>query len=135
MDINFLGHIEGIRYVDNAVIVIASERKQGYKKSDGTIVPDDVLTFSFIFKSYFKGYIAKHFSRGMLVKIKGFMLPYAKDKEGNAIEGYTILGQTIDLATYQTTTTRIEKRMIRDSQQHMTEKPDVEGFNQPDFNY
>lgn len=133
MDINFLGHIEGIRYTDNAVIVTASEKRQGYKKKDGTVVDDDLLTFSFIFKPYFKKYIAEHFGTNMLVKIKGFMLPYSKDHQGNIIEGFTIFGQTIDRAAYQTTKIRAEKRMIKESMDSSMEKPNLDEFIKPDF--
>lgn len=133
MDINFLGHIEGIRYTETAVVVTASERRQGYKKKDGTIVDDELLTFRFLFKPYFRKYISEHFSSGMLVKIKGVMLPYAKDHEGSIVEGYSILGQTIDRAAYQTSTIRAEKRMIKESQSMSTQAPDLDAYNQPDF--
>ena len=133
MDINFLGHIEGIRYTDTAVVVTASERRQGYTKKDGTIIDDELLTFRFLFKPYFRKYISEHFSSSMLVKIKGIMLPYAKDHQGNIIEGFTILGQTIDRAPYQTNTIRAEKRMIKESQLASTQAPDLDSFNQPDF--
>lgn len=133
MDINFLGHIDGIMYAESSVIITASERRQGYKRKDGIIVNDEVLSFRFIFKPYFKKYIAEHFGSGMLVKIKGIMLPYAKDKAGNVIDGFTLLGQTIDRASYQTTSTRAEKRMIKESQASSTDKPDLDSFNSPDF--
>jgi len=133
MDFNFLGVIEGIRYSDTCVIVTASERKSGYKKQDGTIVKEELLSFRFIFKPYFKKYIAEHFSANMLVKIKGTMLPYAKDHEGNTIDGFTLLGQTIDIAAYQTANLRRERRMIKESQEHMEGMPDLDNYNQPDF--
>lgn len=133
MDINFLGHIDGIRYTDTAVIVTASERRQGYRKANGVIVPDDVLTFRFIFKPYFRKYLSEHFNKGMLVKIKGVMLPYAKDNQGNVIEGFTLLGQTIDRAAYQTTNIKAEKIMQKESQEHSTGSPDLDSYNQDDF--
>lgn len=133
MDINFLGHIDGIRYTETAAIVTASERRKGFRKSDGTIVDDEILTFRFLFKPYFKSYIAKHFNSGMLVKIKGVMLPYAKDHQGNIIDGFTLLGQTIDMASYQTSSVKAEKRMMKESQAASNETPDLEGFQQPDF--
>ena len=133
MDYNFLGHIDGIRFTETAVIVTASERRQGYKKSNGEIVADDVLTFRFIFKTYFRKYISEHFNKGMLVKIKGFMLPYAKDSQGNIIEGFTLLGQTIDRAAYQTTNIKREKMMQKESQEHSTGAPDLDSYNMEDF--
>lgn len=133
MDVNFLGHIEGVRYTDTSVIVTASERRSGYKKADGTIVPDELLTFKFIYKPYFKKYISEHFSTGMLVKIKGNMLPYAKDRQGNIIEGYSIIGETINRATYQTNSLRAEKRLVKESLDSTNDTPDLAAFNEPDF--
>lgn len=132
MDINFLGHIEGLKFTEKAVIVVASEQRHGYKKNDGTFVRDEILSFSFIFKTYFKSYIASHFSKGMLVKIKGTMLPYAKDHQGKTIDGYTLLGQTIDIATYQTNNARVEKKMI-DASAMSDAQPDLESFIESDF--
>lgn len=132
-DIQMTGHIVGVRYTPTAVIVTASERKQGFKKNDGTIVPDDVLTFRFIFKPYFKKYISTHFSENMLVKMKGVLLPYAKDHEGNTIDGFSIIGQTIDREAYPSNNLRIEKKMIKESQMNTTETPDLERFEEPDF--
>lgn len=132
-DIVFLGHIEGIRYNDTSIIIVASERKKGYKKKDGTIIDDELLSFRFIFKSSFRKYISEHFSSGMLVKIKGVLLPYAKDHQGNIIDGYSIIGQTIDLAPYPSNNIRIEKKRIKESQTASDEIPDLDAFNQPDF--
>lgn len=133
MDINFLGHIEGIRYIETSVIVTASERRQGYKKKDGTFVNDETLSYIFIFKPYFKSYIASHFSKGMLVKIKGIMLPYAKDSQGNTIEGYTLLGQTIDMATYQTNNMRVERKIMMSGKNGGEDAPDLERYKESDF--
>lgn len=133
MDILFIGHIEGIRYTETAVIVTASERRKGYKKKDGTIVDDELLTYHFIYKPYFKKYISEHFSAGMLVKIKGTMLPYAKDHQGNIIEGYSIIGETINIAAYPSNNIRVEKRMIKQSQAASSEQPDLDAYNEPDF--
>jgi len=133
MDILFQGHIDGIRYNDTSVIVTASERKLGYKRRDGVIVDDEILSFRFIFKPYFRKYISEHFSSGMLVKIKGTMLPYAKDHEGNVVDGYSIIGQTIDLAPYPSNNIRMEKKRIKESIAASDEKPDLDAYNQPDF--
>lgn len=133
MDINFLGNIDGIRYTDTAVIVTASERRQGYRKKDGTIVDDELLTFRFLFKPYFKKYIAEHFNSGMLVKIKGYMLPYGKDHEGKVIDGFTVIGQTIDRAAYPNNRMRAEKRMLKESYQNETGSPDLNAYQEEDF--
>lgn len=133
MDILFQGHIIGIRYTDTSVIVTASERKMGYRRKDGVIVDDEILTFRFIFKPYFRKYISEHFSSGMLVKIKGTMLPYAKDHEGNIMDGYSIIGQTIDLAPYPSNNIRMERKRIKESMMASDEQPDLDEYNQPDF--
>lgn len=133
MDINFLGHIDGIRYTDSCVIVTASERRQGYRKVNGEVVADDILSFRFLFKPYFRKYISEHFNAGMLVKIKGVMLPYAKDNQGNTIDGFTLIGQTIDRAAYQTTNIRREKMMQKESQEHSSGVPDLDSYNTEDF--
>ena len=133
MDILFVGYIEGIRYTETAVIVTASERKNGYRKKDGTIVDDEILTFKFIFKTYFKSYIAGHFVKGMLVKIKGIMFPYARDKNGNVIDGFSIIGQTIDIAPYPIKALHREKQIIKESMAKSDELPDIDKFTAPDF--
>lgn len=133
MDVNFLGIIDGVKYTDTAVIVTASESRLGYKKKDGSVIPEELLTFRFIFKPYFKKYIAEHFGAGMLVKIKGCLLPYAKDGEGKTIDGFSVIGQTIDRASYPSSKLRMEKRMIKESYGSSAEQPDLEGFEREDF--
>lgn len=133
MDVNFLGNIDGVKYTDTAVIVTASETRLGYKKKDGSVVPDELLTFRFIFKPYFRKYIAEHFGAGMLVKIKGCMLPYAKDSDGKPTEGFSLIGQTIDRASYPSNKLRMEKRMLKESYASSTEKPDLDEFEREDF--
>lgn len=133
MDYQFLGHIEGVRYTETSVVIVACERRKGYKKKDGTIVDDELLTFRFLFNNNYRKYISEHFSRGMLVKIKGFMLPYAKDHEGHIIDGFTCIGQCIEIASYPSNNVRIEKRMVKESQKTSTETPRLEEFESPDF--
>ena len=133
MDFILYGIIEGVHHTDNAVIVTATERVQGYKKNDGTRVNDKLLTFRVIFKTYFKKYIAEHFSANMYVRITGTMLPYALDRNGNTIEGFSLLGETINLATFQSSSVRRERRMIKESQERMEGTPDLDTYNQPDF--
>lgn len=133
MDIQFTGHIDGIRFTEHAVIVTASEKRLGYKDKSGNKHDDEIITFRFAFKTFFRKYISEHFSSGTLVKIKGWMLPYKKDKSGERTEGYTIVGQTIDLAPYPSNAMRLEKKIIRESQRQSTEQPDFDGFNEEDF--
>lgn len=133
MDINFLGHIDGIRYLESSVVVTASEIRRGYKKKDGSYVDDEIYSFKFLFKSYFKKYIASHFSEHMLVKIKGTMLPYTRDGNGNICDGYTILGQTIDIASYQTLNVTRERKMVTQSQKKNDATPNLTEFRKEDF--
>lgn len=133
MDILFVGQINGIRYTDTSVIVTASEKKSGYKKKDGTIVNDEIHTYKFVFKPYFKTYIANHFSERMLVKIKGFLLPYEKDINGNNVNGFTIIGQTIDMASYQSSRAMDEIKIIKESQSHDNETPNLREYQEADF--
>ena len=132
-DFTVLGHIEGIRYLDKTVVVIISERSLAYKRKDGT-KPDDIfLTWRVYFKQYFKKFIAEHFSSGMLVKIKGRVLPYAKDLQGEDCNGYTVLGETINLSAYPSNNLKREKKLVKDSILHDFGAPDVEKYNEPDF--
>jgi hypothetical protein len=61
------------------------------------------------------------------------MLPYAKDHEGNVVDGYSIIGQTIDLAPYPSNNIRTERKRIKESIAASDEKPDLDAYNQPDF--
>ena len=132
-DITLYGYIEGIRYKDKSVLVTLSEFRKGYKRGDGVIVDDEVTTYIVVFKEYFKRYIAEHFDAHMLVKIKGMMLPYAKDKDGNYCNGYTILGETINIASMPNRTVRRERKMFKESQEKSSGTPNVKEYEQPDF--
>lgn len=132
-DVLLLGRIIGVRYTENGAVVTVCETKRGYKKSDGTIVNDELLTWKVVYKAYFKSYIAKHFGENMLVKIKGILLPYEKDGEGNTIKGFTIIGETINKAAYQNANLRVEKAMMKESQEHSLGTPDLAAYEEPDF--
>ena len=132
-DINILGHIDGIRYTDTCVYVTLSETRLGYKRADGVKVDNDVLTWCVVYKPYFKKYIASHFASGMLVRVKGIALPYVRHKDGGIEEGYTVIGQTIDLAAYPNAHIRREKKMIEASMASPIGEPNVEAFEAPDF--
>ena len=127
------GHIESIRYTENSVIVTVSEVRNGYKDGSGRIVDNEILMWKVIFPKGMQSYISKFFSRGILVDIYGIPKPYAKNKEGDIIEGYTILGKNIDRAAYQRTSTKMERKLIKDSQMASDEQPDLDAYNQPDF--
>jgi hypothetical protein len=127
------GHIESIKYTESSVFVFVSEVCNGYRDGSGRIVDNEVLVWRVLFPNGMRSYISKYFAKGMLVNIYGTPRPYAKDHDGNMVDGYTILGKNIDRAAYQRTSTRIEKKMIRDSQLNSDEQPDLDAYNKPDF--
>lgn len=127
------GHIESIKYTESSVFVFVSEVCNGYRDGSGRVVDNEVLVWRVLFPNGMRSYISKYFAKGMLVNIYGTPRPYAKDHDGNMVDGYTILGKNIDRAAYQRTSTRIEKKMIRDSQLSSDEQPDLDAYNKPDF--
>lgn len=129
-----VGFIENIKYLPNrgGCLVFVSEFKRGYKKQDGSIVDDKYLSWKCIFKQGLVKYINEHFSNGMLVEVKGEIMPYAIEKE-HLVDGYSVIGQTINVASFPRASVKQEQRMIKDSQMHASETPDLEGFNAPDF--
>lgn len=128
-DVTLYGHIVGIRYTENNVIVSVSEFQKGYRKKNGELVNDSVYTYVVGFPPYFKTYIADHFGKGMLVKIKGVMLPFGKE----GAEGYTINGQTINLASYPSNSSVKENKMLKESQSHAVGTPNLSEFEKEDF--
>lgn len=132
-DITIYGHILGIRYTEHNVIVSVSEFQKGYRKKNGELVNDSVYTYVVGFAPYFKTYIADHFDKGMLVKVKGTILPFAKNKNGETIEGYTINGQTINLASYPSNSSIKENKLLKESQSHAVGTPNLSEFEKEDF--
>jgi hypothetical protein len=133
-DIQILGHISNIKYLSDSILVVVDENKNGYMKPNGERVDSKVLTWKCIFSGNEskRNYINKYFNRGMLVQIKGEILPYAVE-HGQLTEGYSVFIQTLNRASYPTTTIKQERRLIKDSQLNSTERPDLETYNQPDF--
>lgn len=131
-DFTLVGFIRAIKYMDDAVLVFIDEYKNGYKKSDGEIVNDRYISWKCIFKSYFKNYISKHFGNRMLVQVKGEVFPYAIEHD-KMVEGVSVIGQTINIASYPRPSARREMKAIRDSQFHGDGTPDLEDFNEADF--
>lgn len=127
-----IGFINAIKYLQDSVIVYMDEYHKGYKKSNGEIVDDKYVSFKTIWKPYFKNYISKHFGEGMLVQVKGEILPYALE-HSKMVDGYTVLGQTINLYSYPRQSVKYEKKAIKDSALHSNEAPDLDDYNQPDF--
>lgn len=124
--------ISQIKYLPNSVIVYLDEFHKGYKNSDGTIVDDRYVQFKTVWKPYFRKYINDHFSQGMLVQVKGEVLPYAVENQ-NIVAGYSILGHYISIASYPRYNAKQEIKMIKESQLNSDEQPDLDSYNQPDF--
>lgn len=131
-DFTVIGYINNIKYLQDSCLVFLDEFRKGFRKKDGTIVDDKYLSWKCIFKPYFKKYINEQFNKGMLVQVKGEIMPYAIEKE-HLVDGYSVIGQTINLASYPRASVKQEAKMIKDSQMHASETPDLEGFNAPDF--
>jgi hypothetical protein len=125
--------ISQIKYLPNkSVLVFLDEYHKGYKKSDGTIIEDKYLSYKTVWKPYFSKYINEHFSQGMLVQVKGEMLPYAIEKDV-IVEGYTIIGQCMNLASYPRSTVKMEQNLVKESLLHGSEIPNIDEYNKPDF--
>ena len=133
-DFQVLGHISAIKYLPECILIYVDENKNGYRKQDGTIVEDKVFSWKCIFSGNEKkrNYITRYFNRGMLVQIKGEVLPYAI--ENNVlVDGFTVFVQTINRYSYPRTSIKAEKKMIQESQLNVNETPNVDDFNKPDF--
>ena len=131
-DFTVIGYINNIKYLQDSCLVFLDEFRKGFRKKDGTIVDDKYLSWKCIFKPYFKKYINEQFNQGMLVQVKGEIMPYAIEKE-QLVNGYSVIGQTVNIASYPRASVKQEQRMIKDSQMHASETPDLDGFNAPDF--
>ena len=127
-----IGFVEALKVLSDACILFLSEYKKGYRKSDDTIVDDKYVSWKIIFKGYFIKYITSHFGKGMLVEVKGEILPYAID-HGQTVEGVSVIGQTCNMYSYPRYNVKLEKKMIKDSQLASDEQPDLDAYNQPDF--
>jgi hypothetical protein len=127
-----IGFISNIKYQEDSVIMLLDEYHKGYRKHDGTTVDDKYVTYKTIWKQYFKKYIFQHFSEGMLVQVKGEMLPYAIE-HNEKVGGYSILGQVVNMFSYPRASARNEMKMIKESQMNDTSTPNLEDYNTPDF--
>lgn len=127
-----VGYINQTVYKQDCVMLFVDEFRRGYKKSDGTMLEDRYVTYKIIYKPYFKKYIATNFSKGMLVKVKGEVYPYAIE-HGKPVEGLSFLGETCNLFSYPKANVKQEIKMIKDSLENSTEQPDLDAYNQPDF--
>lgn len=126
------GLVNTIKYMPDHCLVFIDEFKKGYKKQDGTRVEDRYISWKCIFKPYFKKYINEHFSNGMLVQVKGEVMPYAIDHE-RLVDGYSVIGQTINMASYPKSMLKQERRMIKESLENSSERPNLQDHLTPDF--
>lgn len=126
------GFVANIKYQQGFCLVYVDEYKKGYQKKDGTRVEDKYHSWKIIFKQGLVKYISEHFGNGMLVEIKGEVLPYAIE-HNNIVEGYSVIGQCINLASYPRASVKQERKIMKQSQDASDIHPDLEGFNQPDF--
>ena len=134
-DIQILGFIRQVKYLQDSCLVFIDEYKNGYKRSsDGAIVDSKFLSWVCIFKSYFKKYVSEHFGNGMLVQVKGEVLPYAVE-HGESVNGYTVMGQTLNMASYPRSGAKAEKRRIKDGIENASDVgiPDLDDYNRSDF--
>lgn len=131
-DIQVTGFISQIKYIQDAVLMFVDEYKKGYKKPNGDVVDDKYISWKVIFKNGLRNYINKFFGNGMLVTIKGEVFPYAIEKE-KLVDGYSFVGQTLNIASYPRSSVKQEIRMQKESQQHSLGAPDLDDFNSPDF--
>lgn len=127
-----IGFINNVKYLPDSVLVFIDEFRKGYRKSDGTVVDDRYITWKVVYKPYFKKYINGHFNNGMLVKVKGEVLPYVVE-HGQVLDGYSVIGETINLFSYPRASAKMEQRMLKDSLDYDGDKPDLDEYNRPDF--
>lgn len=129
-----IGFIDSIKYLPNGggCLMFLSEFKKGYRKHDGVLVDDKTLSWKVIFRQGLVNYINNHFNNGMLVEVKGEVLPYAIERE-SIVDGYSVMGQTVNLFSFPRSFARQEQRMIKDSEANASGMPDIDEYNRPDF--
>ena len=134
-DIQILGFIRQVKYLQDSCLVFIDEYKNGYKRSsDGSVVESKFLSWVCIFKSYFKKYVSEHFGNGMLVQVKGEVLPYSVE-HGESVSGYTVIGQTLNMASYPKSGAKAEIRRVKDGLANADDVgvPDLGGYKESDF--
>ena len=127
-----IGFVDAIKILPDSCMLFLSEYKKGYKKSDGTVVDDKYHAWKIIFKGYFIKYLTTHFGKGMLVEVKGEIVPYVIE-HGQIIDGYSVIGQTCNIFSYPRYSVKQENKMIKESMDSANVLPDLESYNQPDF--
>lgn len=127
-----IGFIECVKVLPDSCILFLSEYKKGYRKADGTTIEDKYHSWKVIFKGYFIKYLTTHFGKGMLVEVKGDIMPYAIE-HGQITDGYSVIGQTCNIFSYPRYSVKQENKMIKESMDSANMQPDLESYNQPDF--
>lgn len=127
-----LGFVEAIKPLPQSCLLIVSEYKSGFRKQNGEYEDDKYLYWNIVFPYYFKKYLVDNFSKGMLVEVKAEALPYLVE-HGTIKDGYSLVGQCCNRASYPRQTAKMEKKMMRESQDAIEDTPDLETYNQPDF--
>lgn len=133
-NVTLIGVLESVKFLPNngGCFVFISEFKRGYKKGNGEIVNDKYISWKVIYKAGLTKYISDHFNKGMIVEVKGEVFPYAIDHE-KIVDGISVIGQTLNMFSMPRSTFRQEQRMIHQSQASVSETPDLDTYNQPDF--
>lgn len=126
------GFINTVKYLPDSCILTVDEFRKGYKLNNGTLIDDRYLSWRCIFKPYFKKFISGNFKAGQLVQVKGEISPFVVS-QGETKEGYTIWGQTINLASYPKRTPKQESKMIAESQKNTEAEPNPEDYFESDF--
>lgn len=129
-----VGTIDNVKFLPNrgGCFMFVSEFKKGFRRKDGTFEEDKYLLWKIIFKQGLVKYISEHFNNGMLVEVKGEVLPY-EVSHGTRMDGYSVLGQTCNLFSIPRANAKAEQRMMRDSLANSDEAPNLEDFQSPDF--
>lgn len=132
--VTIIGIIDTIKYLPNGggCFVFLSEFRKGYRRTDGSRVEDKYLSWKVIYKQGLVAYITKHFGNGMVVEVKGEILPYAIEHE-EVVDGYSVIGQTLNLFSVPRVYQRQEAKAQKDSQLHSSGTPNLEEYNKPDF--
>jgi len=133
-DITIRGIIDNIHILPNGNggILQVSEFRRGFRKSNGEVIEDRYISWKVIFKKGQASYLNKHFNVGMLVKVKGDVLPYAVERN-EVVDGYTVLMDSCTMDSYPRSNLRMEVKMMKDSQSNSYAIPDIDEYNKKDF--
>ena len=127
------GRIHKIKYLEDCVVVYVDDKEPAYQTSSGSRVEEIYYTWKVQFKANpFKSFITKYFNEGSLVEIDAHMRPYST-RNNESVDGYTCFGISINRGSYVNPAHRSEQRLMKESQETSTEKPNLEEYLKPDF--